>query len=139
MTNIALLEAKCADCGHLFGHPSLGDFAYGEAILCTADGKHYATVDAFNEFSVRVHALVKSAGNSSLWPALAALADPVAGQQLTTSTHCPKCASNNLESWGGQILGVASVPEARFTAAANLSSSLLAQHVALAISPAHEA
>ena len=139
MTNIALLEAKCADCGHLFGSPSLGDFAYGETILCTADGKHYATVDAFNEFAVRVHAVVKSAGNSSLWSALAALADPVAGHQLTTSIHCPKCASNNLESWGGQKLGVASVLAASFTAAASLSSDLLAQHVALAIAPAHEA
>lgn len=75
MTNIALLEAKCAECGHVFGHPSLGDFAYGAFVLCTNDGKHYATVDAFNEFAVRVHALIKSAGTSSLWSALAALAD----------------------------------------------------------------
>jgi Zn finger protein HypA/HybF involved in hydrogenase expression len=139
MTNIALLEAKCADCGHLFGHPSLGDFAYGAFVLCTTDGKHYATVDAFNDFAVRVHALVKSADTSSLWSALAALADPVAGQQFTTSAHCPNCASNNLEYWGGQKLGIASVPEASFTAAANLNSDLLAQQVALAISPVREA
>jgi hypothetical protein len=108
-------------------------------VLCTTDGKHYATVDAFNDFAVRVHALVKSADTSSLWSALAALADPVAGQQFTTSAHCPNCASNNLEYWGGQKLGIASVPEASFMAAANLNSDLLAQQVALAISPVREA
>ncbi|MBD8872233.1 hypothetical protein [Rhodanobacter sp. DHB23] len=139
MKDIALLEAKCADCGRLFGHPSLGDFAYGEVVLCTADGKHYATVDAFNEFAVQVRAVVKSGSTSSIWPALAALADPVAGQQFTTSVHCPHCASNNLEYWGGQKVGVTCVPEVSFATVAKLSPSLLAQHMALAISQAHEA
>jgi hypothetical protein len=44
-----------------------------------------------------------------------------------------------LEYWGGQKLGIASVPEASFMAAANLNSDLLAQQVALAISPVREA
>lgn len=139
MRDLPLLEAKCNDCGQLFGHPSLGDFAYGEALLCTVDGKHYATVDAFSEFPTRVHALVKSAGATSLWHALAALADPVAGQQLAPGVRCPHCTSSNLEYWGGRQVGIACVPQASFAAVATLSSELLAQHMALALTQAHGA
>ena len=129
MRQVSVLEAKCASCGCLFGHPSLGDLAYGEAVLCTADGKHYATVDAWSGFSQGVMHLVKQSGASLLWPVLASLADPIAGQPLTYSIRCPDCASDSLQYWGGQKAGTAQVPEATFISASTLSPIHLAERI----------
>jgi len=139
MRQVSVLEAKCASCGCLFSHPSLGDFAYGEALLCTADGKHYATVDISSDFVQRLNHLVKQSGASQLWPALASLADPVAGQSLTQSIRCPHCASDSLEYWGGQMTGTAMVPEATFLSASALSPSQLAKRIGVSASLGHEA
>ena len=127
MREISLLEAKCASCGRIFSHPSLGDFSYREVVLCTVDGKHYATADAFGDFAKRVKALVNSSPVGSFWPVLASLADPLASQALTHSIHCPHCTSNSLEYWGGQKTGTASIPAATFVAASDLSPESLAR------------
>ncbi len=133
MREIALLEGKCADCEHVFGHPSLGDFAYGEVVLSTVDGKHYATADAFGKFAQRVDALVKSDASRSLWPLLASLADPIGGQPLTHSICCPHCASDKLEYWGGRQVGTLAVPEASFAASSAFSADVLAAHIGVAV------
>jgi hypothetical protein len=130
MREIPLLEAKCASCGRLFSHPSLGDFSYGEAVLCSVDGKHHATIDAFGDFAQRVKALLNSSVAGSLWPLLASLADPVAGQPWAHTIHCPHCTSNSLEYWSGQKIGISSVPAATFIASSSLSPESLARVVA---------
>jgi hypothetical protein len=127
MKEIALLEAKCADCGLIFSHPSLGDFSYGEAVLCTADGQNYATVDGFCDFAQRLKSVAVSGPPGGFWSLIASFADPIAGQSLTASTHCPKCASRSLEYWGGQRTGTASVPPATFASASLLSLEALAK------------
>ena len=138
MKNISLLAAKCASCGRSFSHPSLGEFAYGEAILCTVDGKCYATASASAGFSQRVGTLIKSAGVNSLWPVLAALADPISGQLLTDAIRCPYCASGNLEYWGGKKTGHIGIPEASFTSAAALSDGSLSQRIASVVEQCRE-
>ena len=127
MAEISALEAKCATCGHHFSHPSLGDFAYGAAVLSTIDGTHFATADAFSSFAQRVAAL---GGKANLWPVLAELADPVGGRGFTSSIVCPHCRSPALEYWGGNKTGTIDVPEASFSAAARLNDEMLAARIA---------
>jgi len=127
MKKISTFAAKCADCGQSFSHPSLGDFSYGEVILTTADGKQFATANAFDEFPQRVATL---AGTDPFWPVLASLADPIAGQGLKHSIHCPHCGSDRLKYWDGNKTGTMSVPAATFIAAASLSDESLTAHIA---------
>ena len=129
MREIALLEAKCAECGNIFSHPSLGDFIYGEVVLCTADGKNYATADGFSDFAQRLKTVATSRSPGGFWPLIASFADPIVGQRLTASIHCPQCASNNLEYWDGQKTGTASIPAATFLSASQLSLEALASAV----------
>jgi ribosomal protein S27E len=126
MRKITTVAAKCANCCQSFCHPSLGDFSYGQAVLSTTDGRHFATVDAFAEFPQLAAAL---AGQSDIWPILASLADPIARQSLSASIHCPHCGSARLESWGGSKSGSMLVPEATFIAASSLSKDLLAARI----------
>lgn len=117
--DIPTFLAKCGNCKQTFAHPSLGDFAYGEAILCSVDGKHYATVSAFTEFSQSVRALMPS-GSSGFWGVLASLADSIDDNGYSPLIHCPVCSSDNIEFWDGERIGVASVPEALFVGVATL-------------------
>ena len=112
-------RANCGNCKQTFAHPSLGDFAYGEAILCSVDGKHYATASAFSEFPERVRALMPST-SSDFWAVLASLADAIDGKGYSPHIHCPFCSSNNIEFWEGERIGVTSVPEALFVGASAL-------------------
>jgi hypothetical protein len=123
---IATVEAKCGKCCQLFSHPSLGDFSYGQAVLFTTDGKHFATVDAFAEFPQRIAALARP---DDVWPVLASLADPIAGQYFSASIHCPHCATSCLEYWGGNKSGALLVPAATFVAASSLGDDLLAARI----------
>ena len=132
MTEITLSEAQCANCTRHFAHPDMGDFAYGEALLCTMDGRYHATVSGFTPFSERVRALISSSGSYSLWSILASLADPISGQRLTFGLRCPHCASDNIVYWAGRRVGVSEVPEATFTGAAALSEEELARRVVAA-------
>jgi len=129
MSEVPTFAALCADCGKPFGHPLLGDFSYGEAIFHTADGKHCAGVDAFGPFAQRVYALFKSNNHKpgTFWEVLASLADPIAGQPLTTSIHCPNCGSKNLASWGGSEVGSLQVPAASFALASELTDKELVE------------
>ena len=136
MREIPLLEAKCASCGQLFSHPSLGDFSYGEVVLCTTDGHHYATADAFGEFARRLTKLIDPSSSTTFWSILASLADPISGQILVHSIHCPSCKSSKLEYWDGHKTGVIDVPAATFAVASVLSSESLTQIVG---KHAHEA
>lgn len=126
MKEIATFAAECANCGKHFSHPLLGDFSYGEAILCTADGKHFATVSAFEPFAQRVAPLVNS---GTIWPVLASLADPIAGQPLKSSVRCPQCGSGKLKSWGSNKTGSTQVPAASFAVASALNDSELVRCV----------
>jgi hypothetical protein len=127
MREITTAAAKCANCCQSFSHPSLGDYSYGQAVLSTTDGKHFATVDAFAEFPQRAAAL---AGQGDIWPVLASLADPIAGQSLSASIHCAHCGSSRLEFWGGNKSGTVHVPAATFSAASSLSKDLLTARIA---------
>jgi len=130
MTEITLFEAQCAHCRCHFAHPDLGDFVYGEVLLCTRDGQHHARVSAFTPFSKRVEALMSPNDDRSLWSILASLADPVSGVPLTFGLRCPHCASGQMVYWGGKRAGVIDVPEATFTDAAALSDEELGRRVA---------
>jgi len=116
MRTLPTLEATCGRCASTFSHPSLGDFAYGEFVLCSADGRSYAVVDGTTPLARRVGATLTGAGNGALWTALAEVADPIEGQALTASIRCPACSSADLESWGGRVTGTREVPAATFEA-----------------------
>ena len=139
MTNILLLEAKCARCHRTFGYPTLSDFAYGEMVLCTLDGKHQALVNAFGEFAQQVSALLESGNNGQFWEVLASLADPLAGQSLTPTKRCPHCGSSDLQSWGGSEVGIANIPSASFESVSSLATASLAQCLTRAVQCEHEA
>ncbi len=132
MKEIAVFEAQCANCTRDFSHPSLGDFAYGEVLLCTMDGRHHAFVSGLSDFAERVRALIPPTGIGSFWSILASLADPICGQPLSSAIRCPHCASANIAYWEGRRVGVIRVPEATFTHAAVLSDEELARRVAVA-------
>lgn len=117
--DITTFRANCRNCKQTFAHPSLGDFGYGEAILCSVDGKHYATVSAFSEFPQRVRDFMRST-SSNFWAVLASLADSIDGKGYSPNIHCPFCSSNDIEFWEGERIGVTSVPEALFVGASAL-------------------
>jgi hypothetical protein len=137
MKEISLAEAKCASCRQVFSHPTLGDFSYGEAVLCSLDGKNYAFVNALADFPQRVSSLIKSDKELTFWPTLASLAEPIRGQSLTASIRCSHCGSDKLEYWGGQVTGTASIPEASFTTASELSTNSLAKQIGAVVSSGH--
>lgn len=114
MKTLPTLEATCRPCGGTFNHPSLGDFPYGEAVLCSVDGKSYATADAFCAAARHVRSTLATDDGRAFWTALATLADPIDGQALTATIRCPHCGSDDLASWGGRMTGTREVPEARF-------------------------
>lgn len=114
MKTLPTFEATCARCGATFSHPSLGDFSYGEALLCSANGKSYATVDGSTALARQVGAASTPSKPGELWRTLAALADKIDGQPMTASIRCPHCASETLASWGGRTTGTRDVPEASF-------------------------
>ncbi len=117
--DVTTFRVNCSNCKHTFACPSLGDFAYGEAILCSLDGKHYATVSAFSEFPQRVRALMPST-SSDFWAVVASLADSIDGKGYSSHIHCPFCSSNKIELWDGERVGGRSIPEALFVGASAL-------------------
>jgi hypothetical protein len=117
MRSIALCEAKCKRCAAVFAHASLGDFAYGESVFSTTDGRHFVGASSNGEFAQRVSALIPPDHARSFWPVLAALADPIDGKQLTHAIVCPNCGSTKLEYWGGSKVGSAAISEATFVQA----------------------
>lgn len=121
---ISTFEAKCASCGKTFEHPSLGP-VYGELMLCSTDGKHYAWASAFSELPQKLSALLPGASAKMFWRAVAHLADPISEQKLADQIHCSHCASSNIEFWEGERIGVMSVPEASFRDASALSAQEL--------------
>jgi hypothetical protein len=129
MREIATFEAKCGNCGRCFSHPSLGDLVYGEVVLCSLNGSHYATASAFTEFCERVSALIRPEHKRSYWSIVASLADPISDQPLSSSLRCPHCASAQLEYWDGKKLGVMQVPEATFRSAMGLSPDELERKI----------
>jgi len=131
--DIANAQAKCSNCGQIFAPPDLGDFSYGESLFSTVDGKHFAWVSAFSDFPQRVKScfdkspIPREAG--AFWKVLAALADSVEGQSLSTGLHCGHCGSGNLAFWGGDRVGFASVPEVCFLDASVLDDRALSDKV----------
>jgi len=103
---IATFEAKCASCGEKFDHPSFGDFAYGEFLFCSENGRIYAYGDGFNACAKLIEVLLpENCGADMYQTALAELADPIFGQRFTCRIHCPKCQSIKLEYWHGKKTG----------------------------------
>lgn len=91
MRTLALLEGGCALCGHVFAHPALGDHAYGEALLCSADGHHVVVASAFDPVPQRVAALLPAGADARFWPVLAALAD-----RSGASRWCTACVARSV-------------------------------------------
>jgi len=125
----ALLAAKCASCRTEFHHASFGDLAYGEAVLSTSDGRRFARASAGSDFAQRVANLL-TGNDRTIWPFLAALADPIDGLAMTHRIVCPACRSTELESWGGTRLGLTEIPDVTFTASERLTPTELANRVA---------
>lgn len=122
---MATFEGKCKSCGQLFELPSLGDFAYGENLLHTIDGKHHEWVNGFSEFPERVSGLLNENQKKMSWDILAALADKIEGKRLVTDLVCPHCSSQEIEYWEGSRIGMATTPEISFTRASQLDNSEL--------------
>jgi hypothetical protein len=110
----------------VFDHPSLGDFAYGQTVFCSADGKHQVWINAFSDFPQRVSALLGAREPEKFWHVLASLAD---GEKWTAKIICPHCLSDRLDYHDGQKQGVISLAEATFTQAANVDDSLLLNRI----------
>ncbi len=121
MKTLPTFEAHCRACGRAFSHPGFGDFAYGHSVLCSTSGRHHATVDATSVAARQVALTLDPSDKRTLWQALAEAADPIDGESLTASIHCPHCASSDLSSWGGRVTGHRDVPEATFEAFASAS------------------
>lgn len=107
-------EAGCAACGERFAYPSLGDFIYGQLLLCSEDGRHHARVDGFAAFPAQVATLLADTADSALWPVLAALAAPPDGSSWSVQPHCPHCGSAELAFQQGPRCGSVAVPMATF-------------------------
>jgi hypothetical protein len=129
MRFIALCEAKCKRCRSVFGHASLGDHAYGEAVLSTEDGSRFVLASAMTEMAERVRGAIPASRPRMFWPVLAAIADPIGGMRLTEAVVCPHCQHTDLEYWGGRRLGETAVPEATFLRFSQLSSRDLALRI----------
>jgi len=112
--NIPAFEAKCAQCASQFDHPGIGDFTYGENIFYTIDGRQKVWVSALSTFPQRVISMLDPSRSKKLWDILASLADPVDGQKLVARIVCPYCASDHMDYWSGNQIGVASLQEAMF-------------------------
>jgi hypothetical protein len=125
MKTLPTFEATCRLCGRTFSHPSAGDFSYGEAVLCNANGSAYATVDGSSALAQHVRSALGPSGPGALWKALAEIADKIDGEALTASIRCPHCASDDLLSWGGRMTGTREVPEASFEDYARMSAARL--------------
>lgn len=127
---ISTFEAKCADCQKVFDHPSLGDMAYGEFIFCSENGKVYAYCNAFEAAPKLIEVLLPENLVGELFqPALSALADPIFGQQLTNSIHCPNCGSVNLEYWHGDKTGTMMVKTVTYNHLLSLDRNELKEQV----------
>ena len=130
--DIPTFEAKCTDCGKSFVHPSVGDFAYGEAVLTGRNSNLYAWISAFDEFPKKVNTLISKLGANNpgiLWKVLALLADPVEGQTLSEKLFCQNCGSDNLAFWCGTKIGSVEVPAAAFNTATALDEIALGNRI----------
>ena len=123
--NIPTFEAKCARCASQFGHPSFGDFTYGENIFYTIDGKQKAWVSAFSTFPQRVTSVLDSSRSKDFWDILASFADPIMGQKLVARIVCPNCTSDCMEYWNGKQNGAEMVQEAIFLNSSELDDLTL--------------
>lgn len=126
---VATFQAKCRDCSHVFDHPSLGEHAYGEVLLCSNNGLAYVWVSAFSVLPKKVASLMPNARAEDFWKIVAALADPVEGQKLGSGVHCTSCSSGVLEFWEGERLGSMEIAEGTFHAAEAWSPEELEQRV----------
>ncbi len=128
---ITTFEAECAACGEVFDHPLLGDMAYGEFVFCSTDGLSYAYCSAFKT-SARLIGVLLPVDQSPeiLQAALAALADPMFGHQLTNQIICPKCHSSSLKSWGGRETGSMWVKPVSYSRLLELDRTGLRERVA---------
>lgn len=124
---IGLFEARCANCGHCFGKPELGDFAYGQFLFTGERGTVYAYFEAIGHpVWARLEAAAPAVKDRFelgrlLQAACAYFADAIEGQRLCNEHVCPKCLSQHLASWDGRKLGVTEVPVASFSRFTSLS------------------
>src|SRR5258707_13237426 len=103
---IVTLEAKCGSCGEIFDYPTLSDFAYGEFIFCSENGRVHAYCEASNPAAKPIQGLLPEDCGAELYQsALPELAHPILGQHLRTEMRRPNCPSPNLERWGGRKNG----------------------------------
>ena len=114
--SVATFEARCADCGNTFPAPLLGDFSYGEFLLFGRDGTAYAYLNALNHPMWELaDSVIQPADGDAIVRALAAVADPVAGQALCPRHVCPACHSQGeWESWPGRRVGSVDIPTVTF-------------------------
>jgi hypothetical protein len=109
--NVRFFRNTCPTCFNDVGIPLLGNFAYGEFVYQTDDGKNYAYVSSFTEQAweriaavLREHAgmkLDKNDGDITLYQhIMIRCADPINGRQFTTTFPlCPKCGGK-ITSYG---------------------------------------
>ncbi|MCF7749720.1 hypothetical protein KQ945_03095 [Bacillus subtilis subsp. subtilis] len=125
---MALFEAQCAQCLRLFAHPSLGDAAYAQLLLCSGDGRHHAVLDGFADVPAQVAALLPD--DVALWPVLAALAVPPTQSHWTLTLHCPHCGAADPAYQQGRRCGSVEVPMACFAHPADGIAAGVAQIIA---------
>jgi hypothetical protein len=93
---VATFEAKCRKCLSTFAYPSFSDFAYGESILFSKNGKRRAWVNAFSEFPQKIGNLLSTDDASKFWNVLAYLTDDLEGQRLTSQLVCKRSIPRTL-------------------------------------------
>ena len=109
---VRFFEAHCSDCNESFAVPLLSDFAYGEFILKTEDGKAFAYMNAiieksFELISKLVKEISQSENSKELRPdhsfssgdlntlhwVIAQCADEIGNEKLDNQFRCPNCGS----------------------------------------------
>ena len=120
--DVATFKAACAECGHEFLRPELGDFAYGEFLLCTESGREFFHFSAMENPACKLvePQLPKGVKFAAV---MASLADPVNEEALVSHPVCPSCQSSKLAYWGGDRVGQRVVLAATFTRFLGLPSS----------------
>lgn len=102
----ATFPAICKNCGNKFDFPCFGDFAYGQFIFNTEDGKSFVYYESSTPIELLFKVLLPENPGAELYQtALAEFADPVFGSKVTRQFYCPLCKSDDIENLYGTKTG----------------------------------
>lgn len=107
-TGAGIFRCKCLSCYHFYDSYRFSDFSYGEWLIRTVDGRHYAYLMGidnpdFDDISRVIHVTHPQLSDTEhadcLHRILGSLCDPIEGQALDMllGLKCPACGSTDIE------------------------------------------